>query len=204
MQPQANEDTDRVLLTAILRFVDERRGSSVDGFRHAVTEWGHDWCGVAPTHLPAADLLEQMLDQTNTATHDLLSLFSRHRMSLHWEQAYSRTDNTVGDHMLANYGYAEVVGKQGPFLSTRIRAGVAVYGPGINYPLHQHEAEEIYVVLAGGAAFRLGDNEAVSLAPGSVIHHPSMMPHGLHTGTNTLVIFYLWQGGSLREKPTFV
>ena len=105
--------------------------------------------------------------------------------------------------MLANYGYAEIIGKQGPFLSARVRAGIAVYGAGINYPLHYHRAEEIYVVLAGAAAFRLGENEPVLRTVGELIHHPPLMKHGLHTKEEPLVIFYLWQGGDLREKPTF-
>ena len=204
MPTRTCEATDQLLLNAILKFIDERPERSVDGFRDAVSHWGEQWCGVTPVHLPAADLLEQMLEHTHAHTRDILSLFFRHKAALHWEQAYSRTDASVADHMLANYGYAEIIGKQGPFLSTRIRAGIAVYGPGIDYPLHRHQAEEIYIVLAGGAAFRLGDSEPVASSPGTVIHHSSMLPHGLHTGDNTLVIFYLWQGGNLREKPTFV
>jgi oxalate decarboxylase/phosphoglucose isomerase-like protein (cupin superfamily) len=70
--------------------------------------------------------------------------------------------------------------------------------------LHQHQAEEIYVVLAGCAQFRLSTNEPATRVAGDVIHHPSMLTHGLHTGDDTLVIFYVWKGGNLREKPSFI
>ena len=195
---------DQRLMTAVVDFVAKCRDPAIDVFRDAVANWGDEWCGVSAVELPAASMLESMLEQSNDETHALMSLFTRERASLRWEQAYSDADKSVGEHMLASYGYAEIVGKQGPFFSKRIRAGIAVYGPGINYPLHQHDAEEIYVVLAGSASFRLGDSEPVSRSAGAVIHHASMMGHGLHTNDDTLVIFYLWQGGNLREKPSFL
>ena len=106
--------------------------------------------------------------------------------------------------MLANYGYAEVIGMQGPFCSHKVRAGIAVYGSWIDYPSHRHQAEEIYVVLAGGARFRIEGSEPVTRRAGEVIYHAPLVSHGLHTGEEPLVIFYLWHGGDLREKPSFV
>ena len=58
--------------------------------------------------------------------------------------------------------------------------------------------------LIGKAAFRVGDGEAVIRSAGEVIYHAPMMPHALRTTTEPLVIAYLWHGGDLREKPTFV
>ena len=40
-------------------------------------------------------MLEQMPGRTNAATNELLSVFTRERASLHWEQAYTRTDGAV-------------------------------------------------------------------------------------------------------------
>ena len=194
----------RVLLDTMLDFVAGHSDQTVNPFRIALDAWGNDWVDVDPAHLPASDKLEQMIAQSNALTRPLLEQFVTERAVLHWEQAYSRSDSEVEDHMLANYGYAEVVGKQGPFLSSTVRAGIALYGPDINYPLHQHQAEEIYVVLAGRAQFRLSTNEPATRVAGDVIHHPSMLPHGLHTGGDTLVIFYVWKGGNLREKPSFI
>lgn len=204
MRIHPSPDTDQRLLNAILAFVSELPDTVVERFREAVVGWGHNWSRVEPAYLPASEMLEQMVDKSNSTTRELLSLFARERASLHWEQAYTDADDAVGEHMLSTYGYAEIIGKQGPFLSTRVRAGIAVYGPWIDYPPHRHLAEEIYVVLAGTAAFRLGDNEPATRTPGEVIHHPPRMSHGLHTAEIPLVIFYLWKGGDLREKPTFV
>ena len=203
MSLQPDRATDHRLLDAILAFVAAHPANVVDRFRDAVANWGHDWSGVAPTHLPASDRLKPTLSQTVSLTRELLTLFVRHRASLHWEQAYTHADSTVADHMLANYGYAEIIGKQGPFLSAKVRAGIAIYGPMIDYPLHHHLAEEIYVVLAGAAGFRVGEDAPVIRTAGNVIHHPPLVSHGLHTANEPVVIFYLWKGGDLREKPAF-
>ena len=168
MSAHSNKATDLRLLNTILAFVAEHPDNVVDRFREPVANWGHDWCGVEPTYLPASEMLEQMLMQSSPATNGLLSLFTQESRSLHWEQAYTQAAAPIGGRMLANYGYAEIIGKQGPILSAYVRAGIAIYGPWIDYPLHQHRAEEVYVVLAGAAGFRLGDNEPVTRTPGEV------------------------------------
>jgi len=108
--------------------------------------------------------------------------------------------------MLAGYGFAEVVGLRGQFLSTRIRSGIGVWGPDIIYPPHHHRADETYVVLAGAAEFTVGEGAGASVSmrtAGDVVHVPSMTPHGFRTGEDPLVVLYMWQGAGLREKSSF-
>ena len=128
----------------------------------------------------------------------------RARTSLRWEQCYTAADGVVGEDMLSNYGYAEIIGQQGPFVSTRMRAGIGVYGPRLRYPPHRHQAEEIYAVLAGSAFFSRGDDAPALRRPGDVLYHAPHMPHGLRTADEPLVLAYLWQNGDLREKPGFI
>ena len=59
-------------------------------------------------------MLEQMAAHSIPSTDAFLSLFTQERDSLHWEQAYTHADSAVGGQMLANDGYAEIIGKQGP------------------------------------------------------------------------------------------
>ncbi len=106
--------------------------------------------------------------------------------------------------MLAGYGFAETIGKQGPFISTRVRAGIGIWGPDIDYPAHRHEAEEVYVLLAGSARFQRGQDPSERKSAGDVVHIPSMTAHGFRCGTEPLALFYIWQAGDLREKSTFV
>ncbi len=204
MSLRTEETTDRVLLDALVAFVEAHPDPDVQRFRAAIADWGQDWSGTMPVHLNASDTLEQALGLANAETADLTALFVRHRASLRWEQSYTSADSAVGDDMLSNYAYAEIIGNHGPFVSTRVRAGIAVYGPHLKYPPHRHVAEEIYALLAGCALCSLGDTEPAVRRAGDVLYHAPQVSHGFHTSDEPLVIAYLWQNGDLREKPSFV
>ena len=201
----SNKALDSLLLESIKQFMlSLPKDEFFQGFLSDISSWGENWRAVEARHLPASERLELISPHTSPTTCRLVTQFAAGRNSLHWEQAYTSADSQVTDHMLDNYGYAELIGKQGPFLNDRVRAGVAVYGPEINYPLHYHAAEELYVVLAGSAIFCLENLSPKKRGPGEVIYHPSNVGHGLYTGQDTLVILYLWHGGDNREKPSFI
>ena len=199
-----DRESDRRLLEAILEFVLTHPDPDVQRFARAATNWGDTWQGVAPAHLRASDILQEAAGLAAPGTAGFLEVFVRARTSLRWEQCYTSADSAVGTDMLSSYGYAEIVGEQGPFVSTRMRAGIAAYGPHLDYPLHRHQAEEIYAVLAGTALCSLGDDEPAIRKPGDVLYHAPNVAHGLRTTGEPLVIAYLWQNGDLREKPGFV
>ncbi len=154
-----------------------------------------------PRHLAASDTLAGCVGLTAPDTHDLVAAFTAERVTRKWEQSYTKSENVVGDDMLSGYGFAEVIGKHGPFVSERVRAGIGVWGPHIDYPPHRHAAEEVYVVVAGSAEFDLG--EPVVRHAGEAVYVPSMMTHGFRTKDQPLAVFYIWQAGDLREKSTF-
>ena len=130
---------DQRLLDATLAYVAGHADGELDAFREAAANWGESWKGVAPAHLPASDLLADALPLAipGTAERELMSLYVKERASRHWEQSYTAADE-VGADMLAGYGFTEIVGKRGPFLSERIRAGVGVFAAGVDYPAHRH------------------------------------------------------------------
>lgn len=201
-----DKEADRRLLDAILGFVARHPHPSVRRFRDGVARWGRDWRGVEPRHLPAADTLAAALSHTTPETHSLAALFEREKASRHWEQSYTKADGVVGEDMLSGYGFAEIIGKQGPFVSTGVRSGIGVWGPRISYPPHRHRAEEVYVLLAGSADFQLGAGEEARIErrnAGDAVHVPSLLTHGFRTAEDPLVVFYIWQTGDLREKSTF-
>ncbi len=203
MNNPPNKVTDQILLDAFVAFVTTHTHPDVLRFRPVILEWGHGWADVEPVHLPASDTFAQALSLADAQTATILGLFVQHRATLRWEQSYSKADRAVSVEMLSNYGYAEIVGKNGPFFSARVRAGVAVYGPHLVYPPHRHQAEEIYAVLAGTATCQIENEEPATRGPGDILYHAPQVRHGLQTGEHPLAIAYLWQAGDLREKPSF-
>lgn len=203
----SNEAADRRLLDAIQSFVVDHADPAIQRFKDGVAHWGEEWIAVPPRHLPVADVLASTLALAVEATRDLMILFEREKTTRQWEQSYNKADGAVGEDMLAGYGFAEVIGRHGPFVSTRVRAGIGVWGPGIHYPPHRHEAEEVYLLLAGQAEFRMGaveDAKSAVRRAGEVVYVPSMQTHGFLTKAEPLVVFYIWQAGDLREKSSFV
>jgi hypothetical protein len=120
--------------------------------------------------------------------------------SLAWRQTYSVAE--VGAHFLRNYGWAEILSPRArPTATPQISCGVLVLGPDTFYPPHRHEAEEIYLPLAGTAEWRQGDDDASwrRRSPGTLIHHSSEEPHAMRTGDEPLLAMYLWRSADLRQ-----
>lgn len=195
--------SDLELLEAVRDFALQNPHPEVARFHDAMRDWGDDWCAVAPSYLPAADFLDALLEDAPAESRELLELFACHRDELHWEQSYRREDGLVPEAMLDGYGFAEIIGKRGPFVSDRIRAGIGIWGPGIDYPVHYHRAEEIYIPLAGAAEFSLGDREPVTHGAGDVVYVEPELKHGFRTTDRCLAVYYLWQAGDLRQTSIF-
>ncbi|MFI4998081.1 MAG: dimethylsulfonioproprionate lyase family protein, partial [Hyphomicrobiales bacterium] len=74
--------------------------------------------------------------------------------SLAWTQNPNYRRAPPADGFLDNYGWSEWIGERGAFVSDAIACGVLMLGPDIEYPAHSHEAEELYLPLAGQAWWR--------------------------------------------------
>ena len=194
---------DLELLTAVRDFTFQHSHPMVAKFKPGMRNWGDDWREVQASHLPAADLVGPSLKNARALTRPLLQNFADHSHRLRWEQTYRAEDRLVPQSMLDGYGFADVIGEHGPFVSDRIRCGILVFGPGIDYPSHHHAAEEIYILLAGNADFTLHGEAPARRRAGDVVYVDPNRPHALATRKKALVIFYLWQGGDLRQKSDF-
>jgi hypothetical protein len=117
---------------------------------------------------------------------------------LDWRQTYSNAD--FGDRFLENYGYNEWIGQRGAFMSEKLACGVLLLGPDTEYPDHSHEAEELYLPLAGHAFWRLAESDWRVRPPGEWIHHPSWTAHAMRTSQEPLLAAYVWRAGDLTAK----
>jgi hypothetical protein len=117
---------------------------------------------------------------------------------LDWRQTYAKAD--FGQRFLENYGWSEWIGERGAFASDAIAGGVLLLGPETEYPAHSHEAEELYLPLAGHAWWSSAHSDWRLRAPGEWIHHPSWTPHAMRTERQPLLAAYVWRAGDLSAK----
>jgi hypothetical protein len=72
--------------------------------------------------------------------------------------------------------------------------------PNTDYPTHHHEAEEIYMVLAGTANWTKPCEGYLTRPPGAVIGHPSQFLYAVKAHAETLLLLCLWRSGDLSWK----
>jgi mannose-6-phosphate isomerase-like protein (cupin superfamily) len=92
--------------------------------------------------------------------------------------------------------WGEVVGRSGLITSDVTRLGCFLLSPGMVYPVHGHEALEIYTVVSGTMTVVHGlDHPASTLieAPGYSVT-PEGEAHALHVGSEPVLIVYCWTG----------
>jgi hypothetical protein len=153
---------------------------------------------VAPCSLPVLRWLPDVAGDAPVFSAALVAALCRAAPSLAWRQTY--TVNDLGAEFLENYGWSEIVGQRGPLTSERIACGFLLLGPNTLYPRHRHEAEELYLPLAGTAAWQQGDGLWREQSPRTLIHHASDEAHAMRTGARPLLALYLWRSADLAQK----
>lgn len=105
--------------------------------------------------------------------------------------------NPVADRMsesaAAICAVTTLMGPEGPIPAPYLRLGLFYQRPDCYYPLHNHDADETYVILAGQAFWTAGDDRRMR-GPGDVIHHPSRMQHAFRTGSEGVLALWRWSG----------
>ena len=151
-----------------------------------------------PKTLPVLAHFDAAIVSCPPASRALLEHLFRFREALFWGQTYTEED--FGTDFLKSYGWTEFAGLRGPIPSQSTACGVLFLGPNTKYPLHSHQAEEVYVVLSGTAFWKMGSDDWAERRPLEVIHHESWTPHAMQTGAEPLIAMYLWRGGDLKQK----
>lgn len=144
-----------------------------------------------PVKLPVIPLIETMAAQPSLVADAVKAAASL----AHWQQTY--TEAEVGSDFLNRYGWFELLGPTGHFLSDTTRAYIAFWGEGLHYPMHLHEAEELYYILAGAAEFHAVGQPSVLVGPEGTQHHASNQPHAMDTRAEPVLTLVLWRGPGL-------
>ena len=107
-----------------------------------------------------------------------------------WRETYKGT--ALFDQIMHRFGCFEIIGYDA-FASSRKMRSFMVYMPaGFHYPLHQHPAEELYVVLAGEAVFVAEGREPELVQPGGTVFHAANQPHATTTLDKPVLCYVLW------------
>jgi len=192
------------LLGAVADFYDDR--SAIDGWPMLAEAAREIRTAAAaapsvvgePEHLPVVDLLAEVVPEAASpldAGGPVLREFLALAGCLPWTQtrAYLRL---FPDDFLAAYGYVRLIGPAGVVASDRAYVGIGVWGPGLDYPLHIHPAEETYHVLAGRVDFKGADGAWRDLRPGDSAHNGPGDPHELAFDPDhgPCVLLFAWAG----------
>ena len=159
--------------------------------------------------LPVLEWLSRLPQPVPETMQNLVSVFIEMAPRLQWGQTYSAADVSTkfstdfSTDFLARYGWHEVVGTRGPVPSDDVALGFLLLGPQVDYPRHVHNADEVYVALAGTACWQRDRGAFAARPPGAVIHHPPHVPHAMRTTTEPMLALYVWCGADLAEKSRF-
>ena len=80
--------------------------------------------------------------------------------------------------LLEHVRFKILIGPDGVVEDSEVSFSIMELDPGCIYPLHSHDAPEIYFVLEGEAKCTWGDNEFIAV-PGTAIRTRPGMPHRL-------------------------
>ena len=148
---------------------------------------------VEPAALPVVRHLGAVEPSGDAAIDAVLEEFVRLAPRLPWHQTVGYLDVLSRDY-LDNYGYVPLLGPDSVVEHPAVRVGIGLWGPHLHYPAHQHEAEELYHVLAGEPSFSGGDGASRATRPGDAVHHAPWQVHSQDFGATPTVLLYCWTG----------
>lgn len=146
---------------------------------------------VAAFTVPSTDLFvsEQGLGQSEyPALRDALVAISP---AMLWRETYKDTD--IGADFMDRFGCYEIIGRDAPFASEKMRSFMVYHPPHLHYPWHHHPAEELYMVIAGQAEFHMQGREAAVLKSGETAFHPASVPHALTSHNHPVLTYVIWR-----------
>ena len=184
-------------LVEALRALLETAGPQAEPF---LRDWPRELIArpISARSLPVVAALHGLSRSAAPRTRGLVEALEAQAGELDWRQTYGPAD--FGERFLENYGFCEWIGQRGFFISDTIACGMLLLGSETEYPAHSHEAEELYLPLAGRAYWRSAKSGWRLRPPGVLIRHASWMTHAMRTAREPLLAAYVWRAGDLTAK----
>ncbi len=153
-----------------------------------------------PAHsLPVISHLTARPGEASDASQPLRDAIVAAAPYLEWRHTY--TEEEVGRDFLDRFGWFELAGPDGHFLTNQTRMTVGFWGANLHYDWHQHEPEELYSVVSGRGSFMVENQDTLELTPEGTRLHLSNQPHALTTKNSPILTFVLWRGAGLADPP---
>ena len=109
----------------------------------------------------------------------------------YWEKW---AEDVLEEEVSANLYTTELIGPEGLLPHDRVRIGLLVSAANTDYPLSSHSGEETYLVISGAAEWVVEGQPYKTMPPGSLVHHPSWVPHGRRTVNEAFLGAWSWSG----------
>ena len=119
--------------------------------------------------------------------------FAEHIYRLSEQVQWYQASRGIPEIFEGGYFYSLIIGDSGLFQSKKIRMGLFLQNPNVDYPSHAHEAEEYYLILSGHGSWQIGNNWYDAI-PGSIFHHQPGVSHRMITESEPLLAIWIWTG----------
>jgi len=140
---------------------------------------------------PTSPVLDQLPDAlAATDCHPAAARLADIAHRLDWREA----EREMPKSFVGRYCFAIIVGPDGMIKDDRFNFGTYLQARDTFYPSHRHEAVELYLPLSGTAHWQRGDEAFQPVRPGTLIHHPTYLPHATATLADPLLAIWSWTG----------
>jgi dimethylpropiothetin dethiomethylase len=157
----------------------------------AISAGAEDAFQGAPPDAPACRFLPEALDAVSAGGYRPPAEFIRVIHALPWRRV-GITD--MPEPLRSQLAVVEVMGPTGMIQCEACRFGLYLQMPEIFYPNHSHEAEEIYLVLGGGAEWSVESGAFTPKTAGDFIHHRPWQAHAMWSRAAPLLAMWGWTG----------
>jgi mannose-6-phosphate isomerase-like protein (cupin superfamily) len=127
-------------------------------------------------------------DEQIDKIHNLISNLAPH---VNWNNGYS--EDQTSKEFLDKYGFFELIGPTGHFVTTDMALYVNYLDKNSYYPWHNHEAEELYFIVSGEAKFESESEKPKILKSTDTRFHKSYEAHRITTANKNILSFVIWK-----------
>jgi hypothetical protein len=140
--------------------------------------------------LPVCDHLDMALSIKTSypSLRHLIERFKEIEPQLNWRRR-AKYDETASNNFVEGHANAMIIGPDGLEARTDLWLGVTLMAPHVRYPDHDHEPEEVYLVLSEGE-FRQGQGDWFSPGVGGSFYNIPEIKHAMRSTDQPLLAFW--------------